>query len=331
MHTPTKHNQSLRGSSSNDRSTKSPINIFCKPNTPFILHMEKQEAIHPEEVLYQSSAKPLAAPNKHEETRSTADSKKGFIYISNIVKYIGSIIKPIKTDDIQLHATDTSKKDEFKFTNILLSPEDPSNIIGSPETNSLHIHSKSNKSKKTHHVQPTTKDHAILSLNNKVYPSTIATTETNAHAEPQHTNSVNMNSNHYPINNKSTRHAQRWQNPKSMISHLPPVPTKAPANRKSYSPINHHRFHSYSDNTSRRLVSLWPMLGSPVAAVEKYTWFGWSVSVSMSKDGTIVATWTYKGGNVRIFKYSIVDNAWNQLGGTLFRARTIWKMFVYIW
>ena len=69
-------------------------------------------------------------------------------------------MKPIKTEDIQSHATDndTSKKDHLKFTNIPLSPEDLSNIIASFETNSVHAHSKSKKSKKTHHAQPTTND-----------------------------------------------------------------------------------------------------------------------------------------------------------------------------
>ena len=181
IHIPTKHNQSLRGSSFNSHSTTSPTDILHKRNALVNLHMEKQEAIHPEEVMYQSSAEPLAASNKHEETRFITHSKKGFLYISNIVKYIASIMKPIKTEDIQSHATDTSKKDDLKFTNILLSPEDPSNIIASPETNSVHIYSKSKKSKKTHHVQPTT-----LSSSNKVHPSTITTTETNTHAEPQH-------------------------------------------------------------------------------------------------------------------------------------------------
>ena len=62
--------------------------------------MEKQEVIHPEEVLYQSSAEPLAISSKHEEIRSITCSKKGFLCISNIAKYITSIMKPIKTKDI---------------------------------------------------------------------------------------------------------------------------------------------------------------------------------------------------------------------------------------
>ena len=141
--------------------------------------MEKQEVIHPEEVLYQSSAKPLATSNKHEETRSIICSKKGFLCISNIIKYITSIMKPIKTEDIQSH-------------NIPLSPEDPSNIIASPETNSVHVHSKSKKSKKTHHAQPTTKYYATLS-SSKVHPSTVTTAETNTRAEPQHFSSHHPN------------------------------------------------------------------------------------------------------------------------------------------
>ena len=129
MHIPTKHNQSLRGSSFNSHSTASPKDILYKHNAFINLHIEKQEAIHSEEILYQSSAEPLATFSKHEETRSIACSKKGFLCISNIVKYIASTIKPIKAKDIQSHATDTSKKDDLKFTNIPLSPEDLSNII----------------------------------------------------------------------------------------------------------------------------------------------------------------------------------------------------------
>ena len=129
IHIPTKHNQSLRGSSFNSYSTASPADILHKRNALINLHMEKQEAIHTEEVLYQSSAEPLATSNKHKETQSIICSKKGFLCISNITKYIASIMKLIKTEDIQSHATDSSKKYDLKFTNIPLSLEDPSNIM----------------------------------------------------------------------------------------------------------------------------------------------------------------------------------------------------------
>ena len=68
IHNPTKHNQSLRGSSFNSHSTTSSKDILHKRNTLLNLCMEKQEAIHPEEVLYQSSAEPLATSSKYEET-----------------------------------------------------------------------------------------------------------------------------------------------------------------------------------------------------------------------------------------------------------------------
>ena len=87
------------------------------------------------------------------------------------------------------------------------------------------------------------------------------------------------------------------------MPHLPAVPTKFPA--------NHNLYHTYSNNTRRRLDSLWNVLGSPIRGEAFSDNLGWSVSIYV--DDNIVTT----GSLERMISYSSTTNTWNLLGCTI--------------
>ena len=76
------------------------------------------------------------------------------------------------------------------------------------------------------------------------------------------TRSTNVKDKHDILHKTAPYPMKSWENPKSMVSRLLPTPSKFPLNVVS----NHisYRHHTYSHGRSRRLESVWGMLGSPV-------------------------------------------------------------------
>ena len=139
------------------------------------------------------------------------------------------------------------------------------------------------------------------------------------------TNNINAKGNYHPISNKKTRPMKSWQNAKSMISHMPALPTKSPTTRKSFSLINHNRYHAFSDHTNRRLDSLWGMLGLPIVAVASKDLFGKLVSLSADRKTVAAgAGWNddngSDSGHARIFTYFSTSNSWLQVGDAIVGA-----------
>merc|ERR1712194_310141 len=85
--------------------------------------------------------------------------------------------------------------------------------------------------------------------------------------------------NHDLMIKKQHRFIKSWQHPQSVTSHVPAVLSKLPTTK--------HRYHSSSASTSRRLDSLWNLVGSAIPGAASGDRFGHSVS--MSADGMTVA------------------------------------------